>query len=369
MPRKQSSLLRVKSLKCSFRLKPDQKTFDDFPQESSGEPSLSLIIAIFNRKDELFELLNSLIRQTDHNFEVLVVDDGSKIPLQPTIAQFEKLLNIRYFKKPNSGPGLSRNYGAARARNEWLLFLDSDTQLPPDYIANVKGNLRQIPCDAFGGADRAHRGFNLMQQAISYAMTSFLTTGGIRGKATSVGKFQPRSFNMGIKKSVFKKVGGFAEMRIGEDPDLSLTLWEQGYRTAFFADIAVYHKRRVDFGKFSRQVYQFGVARPILNRRHPRFVKASFAFPSLFLLGFIVGVLEYFLLSHPWILALYGLYSWLIIFDALRSTKNFSVAFLAVIASYIQLFSYGWGFLKSWFLLNVLRQKPEEAFPSHFYRP
>lgn len=333
------------------------------------EISLSIVIAIFNRKDELFELLNSLIRQIDKSFEVLVIDDGSQIPLQPTIAQFEKLLNIRYFKKPNTGPGLSRNYGAARARNSWLIFLDSDTHLPPEYIANVKANLRQYPCDAFGGADRAHRGFNLIQKAISYAMTAFLTTGGIRGKKTSVGKFQPRSFNMGIKKSVFREVGGFSELRVGEDPDLSLTLWENNYRTAFFDDIAVYHKRRVDFGKFSRQVYQFGVARPILNLRHPQYVKASFAFPSLFLLGFFIGVLEYFALGHPWILALYGLYCWLIIFDALRTTRNVSVAFLAVIASFIQLFSYGWGFMKSWFLLNVLRKKPEDAFPTHFYKP
>ncbi|AZA82840.1 glycosyl transferase family 2 [Chryseobacterium lactis] len=332
------------------------------------KPSISIIVAIYNRKDELFELLTSLTQQTDKEFEMMIVDDGSVIDLKPTIRNFEGMLNIKYFRKDNSGPGLTRNYGAARAENNWLVFVDSDVIVEKDYIQNIKNDILTIPCDAFGGADKAHKGFNLMQKAISYSMTSVFTTGGIRGSKKAVSKFQPRSFNMGVKKSVFEKVGGFSEMRIGEDPDLSMTLWENGFTTAFFDDIAVYHKRRVDFGKFSKQVYQFGCARPILNQRHPNYVKISFAFPTLFMLGYMMGFLEYFMMGRGIILTFYGLYTVLVFFHALLLTKNISIAGMAVISTYIQMFSYGYGFLKSWILLNVARMKPEEAFPDHYYK-
>lgn len=331
-------------------------------------PTLSIVVAIFNRKDELFELLNSLSFQSDKDFEVIIVDDGSRIALLPTVELFEDRLDIQFFRKENSGPGLTRNYGARRAKNNWLIFVDSDVIVEADYIQNIKKNIQTIACDAFGGADKAHKGFNLMQKAISYSMTSVFTTGGIRGSKSAVTKFQPRSFNMGIKKAVFEQVGGFSEMRIGEDPDLSMTLWENSFTTAFFDDIAVYHKRRVDFGKFSKQVYQFGCARPILNQRHPNYVKISFAFPTLFLLGYVLGFLEYFLLGRGFILFFYGLYTFLVFFHALLKTKNISIAGMAVISTYIQMFSYGYGFLKSWILLNIFRMKPEDAFPHHFHK-
>ena len=331
-------------------------------------PTLSIVIAIFNRKDELFELLNSLCFQTDKDFEVIIVDDGSLIPLLPTVELFQDRLNIQFFRKDNSGPGLTRNFGARRAKNDWLVFVDSDVIVEKDYIENIKKDILEIPCDAFGGADKAHKGFNLMQKAISYSMTSVFTTGGIRGSKSAVTKFQPRSFNMGVKKSVFNEVGGFSEMRIGEDPDLSMTLWEKGFKTAFFDNIAVFHKRRVDFGKFSKQVYQFGCARPILNQRHPNYVKASFAFPSLFLIGYVLGFIEYFFFRKGFILSMYGLYTFIVFFHAMWKTKNISIAGMAVISTYIQMFSYGYGFLKSWILLNIFRMKPEEAFPHHFHK-
>ncbi|MBC7557343.1 MAG: glycosyltransferase, partial [Chryseobacterium sp.] len=255
-----------------------------------------------------------------------------------------------------------------RAKNDWLVFVDSDVIVEKDYIENIRKNLSENPCDAFGGADKAHKGFNLIQKAISYSMTSVFTTGGVRGSAKSVTKFQPRSFNMGVRKVAFLEVGGFSDLRVGEDPDLSMTLWERNFTTRFFDNIGVYHKRRTDFGRFSKQIYQFGVARPILNQRHPQFTKITFAFPSLFLIGYIVGIFNYFYWRHGLVLGFYGLYTFIIFFHALWKTRNVSIASLAVISSYIQLFSYGFGFLKSWFLLNVLRQKPEEAFPSHFYK-
>ena len=332
------------------------------------QKTISIVVAIFNRKDELFELLNSLIAQTDKDFEVIIVDDGSFVDLLPTVETFKEMLNIQYFKKPNSGPGLSRNYGANRAKNDWLVFVDSDVIVEKDYIENIKKNLEKTDCAAFGGADKAHKGFNLLQKAISYSMTSVFTTGVIRGSKKAVTRFQPRSFNMGVNKEIFLKIGGFSEMRIGEDPDLSMTIWENGYQTAFFDDIGVYHKRRTDLGKFSKQVYQFGCARPILNQRHPDYVKPTFWFPTLFLLGYVAGILEYFLLQKGFVLACYGFYTLVIFLHALYLTKNIAIAAQAIITTYIQMFSYGYGFLESWIKLNVLKMKPEDAFPKHFHQ-
>ncbi len=332
------------------------------------QKTISIVVAIFNRKDELFELLNSLIAQTDKDFEVIIVDDGSFVDLVPTVETFKEMLNIQYFKKANSGPGLSRNYGANRAKNDWLVFVDSDVIVEKDYIENIKKNLEKTDCAAFGGADKAHKGFNLLQKAISYSMTSVFTTGGIRGSKKAVTRFQPRSFNMGVNKEIFLKIGGFSEMRIGEDPDLSMTIWENGYQTAFFDNIGVYHKRRTDLGKFSKQVYQFGCARPILNQRHPDYVKPTFWFPTLFLLGYVAGILEYFLLQKGFVLACYGFYTLVIFVHALYLTKNIAIAAQAIITTYIQMFSYGYGFLESWIKLNLMKMKPEDAFPKHFHQ-
>ncbi len=329
--------------------------------------TISIIIAIFNRKDELFELLNSLSHQTDKDFEVIVVDDGSQIDLVPITDLFQDHLDIKFFRKTNSGPGLSRNYGARRAKNDWLVFVDSDVIVEKDYIQNIKKNLVENPTDAFGGADKAHKGFNLLQKAISYSMTSVFTTGGIRGNKKAVTKFQPRSFNMGVNKVIFNEIGGFSDMRIGEDPDLSMTLWEKGYQTRFYDNIGVYHKRRTDLGKFSKQVYQFGVARPILNQRHPDYTKLTFWFPTVFLVGYIIGFIHYFVWSFGLVLMGYGLYTFVVFLHALYKTKNVSIAAMAVISTYVQMFSYGWGFLESWFKLNILKQTPKDAFPKHFH--
>ena len=290
------------------------------------QKTISIIIAIFNRKDELFELLNSLIAQTDKNLKIIIVEDGSSVDLLPTVETFKEMLAIQYFKKKNKKKKKNRNNGDRRAKNDWLVFVDSDVIVEKDYIENIKKNLENTDCVAFGGADKAHKGFNILQKAISYSMTSVFTTGGIRGSKKAVTRFQPRSFNMGVNKEIFLKIGGFSEMRIGEDPDLSMSIWENGYQTAFFDDIGVYHKRRTDLGKFSKQVYQFGCARPILNQRHPNYVKPTFWFPTLFLLGYVAGILEYFLLHKGFVLACYGIYTFVIFFHALLLTKNLVIS-------------------------------------------
>lgn len=351
------------------------------------EIKFSIIIAIYQREDELKELLQSLIHQTDSDFETIVVDDGSPDSLEVVVNPFKSKLSIHYFHKENSGPAKSRNYGMQQASGNYFIFLDSDTTAPPDYIETIRKELMGNYVDAFGGPDAAGKDFTDMQKAITFSMTSFLTTGGIRGGKKHVGKFQPRSFNMGISKKAFKSTGGFGNLRIGEDPDLSMTLWESGFETRLFSDARVFHKRRTSLKKFAKQVYQFGVARPILNQRHPKYTKLTFWFPGLFLLysvfcmiyftfsffsiksnfnleGFWIS-LNYFSLLWLFILPLI-LYLCLIFFFSAVRFRNLKVGLLSVITTLTQFFFYGFGFLKSWILLNIFKIKPEKAFPGHF---
>lgn len=335
----------------------------------------SIIIAVFNRKEELRELLESLAKQTLKEFEVIVVDDGSTVALRPLTEEFSSILNLKYYYKENTGPGRSRNFGCQKASGDYFIFLDSDTITTPDYLEKVSRELQNNFVHAFGGPDKAGKDFTPLQQAISYSMTSLLTTGGIRGRKKHIGKFQPRSFNMGLSREAFHKTSGFGNLRVGEDPDLSMRIWNKGYETRLFPEAGVFHKRRTTLSGFANQVYKFGVARPILNQRHPQYAKITFWFPSLFLIGFLIsilllaaGILK--LYTPAWLLFLpiliYFLYFFLIFIDASSQTKALKIGLLAVVTSLIQLCSYGWGFLKSQFRLNILKLKPETAFPGHF---
>ncbi|MDR2122172.1 MAG: glycosyltransferase [Flavobacteriaceae bacterium] len=326
---------------------------------------LSLIIAVYNRKEELRELLNSLSVQTDRDFEVVVVDDGSKEKLESAAAEYSEQLNIKYLYKNNTGAGLTRNYGTRHASGNYFIFIDSDCIVPENYIKNIRENLSKDYVDAFGGADSADESFNNLQKAISYSMTSLFTTGGIRGNKKSVDKFQPRSFNMGISKKAFDAVGGFSEMRIGEDPDLSLSLWEKGYQTRFFSECKVFHKRRTSLKKFSKQVYHFGIARPILNQRHPDYTKITFWFPSAFMIFTLCSLSVSFI--RWWLMIPLLSYCCIIIIDSSRKNKSITVGVLSLVSTFVQFFSYGLGFLWSFTALNILKQKPEKVFPSHFY--
>lgn len=337
----------------------------------------SIIIAVYRRKEELSELLASLRTQSDKEFEVVIVDDGSPESLEELVNSYQSKLNIQYFYKENSGPAQSRNYGMQRAKGNYFIFLDSDTITPKNYIENVRKELESNYVDAFGGPDAADESFTPLQKAISFSMTSFLTTGGIRGGKRHVGKFQPRSFNMGISKEAFEKTGGFGNLRVGEDPDLSMTLWENGFETRLFPDAQVFHKRRTSLKKFAKQVYQFGVARPILNQRHPGSGKLTYWFPSLFIIGLFLSFLGYLIListpTHVWLQYVLGIpflvylvYFFLIWIISTLQFKILNVGFLSIITTLIQFSCYGYGFLKSWILLNIFRMKPEKAFPSHF---
>ena len=315
----------------------------------------SIIIPVFNRPQEVDELLGSLCTQTFNDFEVVVVEDGSTEKCEEVCQKYADKLNLNYHFKPNSGPGPSRNYGAERSQGEYLIILDSDVIVPERYLEIVKSELDCEPCDAFGGPDRAHPSFTPIQKAINYAMTSFFTTGGIRGGKQKLDKFYPRSFNLGIKKSVFEALEGFAPMRYGEDIDLSTRIFSNGYSCRLFPEAFVYHKRRVKFSSFFRQVKHSGEARVILKKKYPDTFKLVHLLPAAFVVGNLFLVVM--ALFHHWLwLAPILLYCMMVFVDSLIKNKDMKVALLSVPAAYVQLFGYGTGFIKaSW--NDILRKK------------
>lgn len=326
----------------------------------------SIIIPVYNRPEEVRELLLSLQDQTFKDFEVLIVEDGSDIPCREIVERFSGSLNIRYFLKENQGPGPARNYGASEANGQTLIFLDSDCVLPPTYMECVSEELNKSDAGAFGGPDRAHSGFTDLQKAISFAMTSFLTTGGIRGGKQKLDRFHPRSFNMGIRRSVFDEVGGFSTMRFGEDIDLSLRILEQGFQTRLFPSAWVWHKRRTDLRKFFRQVFNSGCARIVLTRKHPGSLKIVHLLPSLFLLGVV------FLLIltpvWPWAITPIIAYAIALFLSALLLEHSIRVAILAIPASFIQLAGYGSGFLTALWKVTVRKDEHPFSFVGNFYK-
>ncbi|WP_299317549.1 glycosyltransferase [uncultured Maribacter sp.] len=330
--------------------------------------SFSFIIPVYNRPNEIKELLDSLRLQTyDKTFEVVIVEDGSTISSEEVIGEYVDSLAISYYKKPNSGPGDSRNYGMSRAKGNYLIVLDSDCILPPQYLVEAEKSLQEDYVHCYGGPDAAHESFSTVQKAINYAMTSFLTTGGIRGGKKAVDKFQPRSFNMGISKEAFENVGGYGNIHPGEDPDLTIRIWNKGYRTKLISEAFVYHKRRIDWNKFYIQVNKFGMVRPILNKWHPETKKVTYWFPTVFCFGLLVSIILA-IAGFMVPLYFYFLYFLLLFIDALRKTGNLKVAFLSLVATAIQFFGYGYGFFKSTLYINTTDKKPEEIFPKLFFR-
>lgn len=317
----------------------------------------SIIIPVYNRPDEINELLESLTKQTVQDFEVLIIEDGSTDRCDEIVKSFEDNLPIRYYFKENSGQGFSRNYGFERANGEWLVVFDSDCIIPPDYLEKVELFLSNEPLDAYGGPDRAAASFTVIQKAISYSMTSPLTTGGIRGNKNKVGKFHPRSFNMGIRREVFEQTGGYIITRKGEDIEFSIRIAEKGFKIGLIPNAYVYHKRRTNFRQFFKQLHFFGTARINIGRFFPAEVKLVHYFPSVFTIGLVLCLLGV-LIGNQW--AWMGLRLYLIYFAALfvfatGKTENFWVGALSVVAALVQLTAYGIGFIQE--TLVSLRDK------------
>ena len=342
----------------------------------------SIIVPVYNRPDEVDELLASLTRQAYPDFEVVVVEDGSTVPCKEVCDKYADKLPVRYFMKPNSGPGQSRNYGAEKSNGDYLIILDSDVVLPDGYLAAVDKELQANPCDAFGGADASHPSFTPVQKAISYSMTSFFTTGGIRGGKKKLDKFYPRSYNMGIRREVYQQLGGFSKMRFGEDIDFSYRIVEAGYECRLFPDAWVWHKRRTDLKKFFRQVYNSGIARINLEKRHPGTMKLVHLLPMVFTVGVIALILisavgrvlmEYddvykwfWLFALPWLPIL--LYSALIFTDSTVKNHSVKIGFISIGAAFVQLMGYGFGFIEAWWKRCVLGKDEFQAFEKTFYK-
>lgn len=305
----------------------------------------SVIIPVFNRPDEVDDLLCSLTKQTYVHFEVVVVEDGSTLTCEAIVDKYKKQLDIHYFKIPNSGPGMARNYGVERSRGEYVLILDSDCILPACYIEQVHDTLKHRPADAFGGPDRAHKSFTPIQKAINYAMTSFFTTGGIRGGKRKLDAFYPRSFNMGVRREVYLSLGGFSRMRYGEDIDFSIRIRQAGYKIRLFPAAYVFHKRRTHFWQFFRQVQHSGSARIVLYHKYPDSLRLVHCLPAAFVVGSLLLVALSF--CYPALLFLFLLYAIILWIDAyFRNQRNTWIATLAVCASFIQLSGYGIGFIQ-----------------------
>ena len=345
----------------------------------------SIIVPVFNRPDEVDELLQSLVGQTLKDFEVVIVEDGSQKPCKDVCDKYAGRLDVKYFLKNNSGPGQSRNYGAERANGEYLIVLDSDVVLPEGYLKAVDDELRREPADAFGGPDCAHDSFTETQKAISYSMTSFFTTGGIRGGKKKLDKFYPRSFNMGIRRDVYMRLGGFSKMRFGEDIDFSIRIFKAGCRCRLFPEAWVWHKRRTDMRKFFRQVYNSGIARVNLYIKYPESLKLVHLLPMVF----TVGVILLFLIAcFGRIMMVYGnpadFYSWyylvvgaispillfsLIIFiDSSIQNKSMPIGFISIGAAFVQLCGYGFGFISAWWKRCLLGHDEFHAFDKTFYK-
>ena len=360
----------------------------------------SLIIPVYNRPDEVDELLQSLVTQTETDFEVLIVEDGSTVPCREVVRKYENLLNLEYYEKRNSGPGQTRNFGAGRSLGDYLIVLDSDCVLPSGYLQAVNEELERCKTDAFGGPDRAHESFTAVQKAISYSMTSFFTTGGIRGGKKKMDKFYPRSFNMGIRREVYHALGGFSKMRFGEDIDFSIRIFKGGYTCRLFPEAWVWHKRRTDLKKFFKQVHNSGIARINLYKKYPESLKLVHLLPMVFtvgtslllllaLVGWIGSVWDFQIRHHypyapdySWVTGYAGLFhalSWipllpillfclLIFADASLQYKNMKIGLLSVAASFVQLFGYGTGFIRAWWKRCVQGKDEFSAFEKNFYK-
>lgn len=328
----------------------------------------SIIVPVYNRPDEVDELLESLLHQEEKDFEVIVVEDGSQVPCGDVCQRYAGQMELRYYEKPNSGPGQSRNYGAERAAGEYLLILDSDVVVPPGYLKAISEELERQPADAFGGPDCSHPSFTDIQKAISYSMTSFFTTGGIRGGKKKLDKFYPRSFNMGIRRDVYLRLGGFSRMRFGEDIDFSIRIFQAGCHCRLFPGAWVWHKRRTDFRKFWRQVFNSGIARINLYKKYPDSLKLVHLLPMVFTVGVAALLLLALVLCALWPLLPLLFYALIVFLDASVKEKSPKIGLLSIAAAFIQLTGYGCGFLQAWWRRCVRGKAEFSAYEKNFYQ-
>lgn len=320
----------------------------------------SIIVPLYNRPEEIGELLQSLVAQTYKQFEVIVVEDGSTRDAKDVVEGFQGKLDVRYFVKHNEGQGFARNYGFAQAKGDYFIVFDSDVLVPEQYLSIVQSAIELEGWDAFGGADAAHPSFTPIQKAISYSMTSVLTTGGIRGNKVHVGQFHPRSFNMGISRQVWEQTGGFKFSRRSEDIEFSIRMIRSGFKVGLIEGAFVYHKRRSNFKQFFNQTYNFGKGRIDIVQLYPEELKLVHLLPSVFTISLGL-LLALNLLSLVFVSGVSWLYylTWIgnfllliyvasLFFHSFSKTKDLRVAGLSVVAAFTQLIAYSCGLMRNY---------------------
>lgn len=315
----------------------------------------SVIIPVYNRPSEIFELLTSLKNQTYFDFEVILVEDGSSIKSDQVAAQFESILSIRYFFRKNQGQGFARNFGMNQAKGDFFVILDSDVILPPDYLRVLNDAIHERKLDAYGGPDAAAADFSNLQKAMDFAMTSFWTTGGIRGKLKNPSKYQARGFNMGVSRALYETIGGFVDPNRGEDIEWSIRIKKSGFKLELIEEAFVYHKRKNTLWSFAKQAFSFGRNRVNVSRFHPEAIKLVHWLPTfflLFLISIILNALYFHFLLIPHLLIL-GVWAALVISTSSWKYQSILVGILALLTSIIQLCGYGAGLVVELFRKGV----------------
>ncbi len=308
----------------------------------------SVIVPIYNRPDEIDELLNSLTCQTYADFEVLIIEDGSTVICEDIINSYKDRLDVSYFFKENGGQGFARNYGFERAKGDYFIVFDSDCLIPKNYFEVVLKGIKEDELDAYGGPDAAHDSFTDIQKAISYSMTSPISTGGIRGNKNHVGTFHPRSFNMGISREVYEKTKGYILPKKGEDIEFSIRIINFGFKTGLINEAHVYHKRRTSFGQFYKQLHFFGTARINIFRFFKSELKFVHFFPLFFVL-FLTLIPAWYFVFKPFCYLSIGFVLFLSLFNFILATLKYRsaiVGFYSIFTVFIQLTAYGMGFMK-----------------------
>lgn len=319
----------------------------------------SVIVPTFKRPNEVNELFDSLTQATYKEFEVILADGTPDKQLEPVIAKYQDKLTIRHLHRPYLGISESRNLGAEHAKGDYFIFFDSDCIIPPAYFEEVNAYITKHQPDAFGGPDAAGASFTPVQKAISYSMTSLLTTGGIRGGKKRVGKFHPRGFNMGISKTAFEKNGGYSLLKCAEDIELSIRLMHQSYKVVLIPEAFVYHKRRTNFKQFYRQVFRFGAARINIFRLYRNELKITHVFPVAFL--FYILWIPLSAVIHPLValgsLGLLLLYFFALFVHSTGLNNSLKVGMLSVASAIVQFTAYGFGFLTNFWVLIIMKRK------------
>ena len=335
----------------------------------------SLIIPTYNRLNELQELIPTIEQQEYDltSIELVIVDDGSTDGTSAYINSYKSDLKITYVKQQNQGPGPARNIGMSLATGAYFIFVDSDCLLPPQYFSELAAGITAEGYEAFGGPDTYHPSFSPLLKAINYAMTSFIGTGGTRGSKKSIAKFYPRSFNMGISRTVYDIIGGFGSMRHGQDMDYSARIYQAGFQVGLISDAFVYHKRRTSLWRFFKQIHNWGVTRINLAGLHPNMLKPIHLAPAFIL---IAGLL--ILLSAPFWLwgfallkfGLLGLVA-LMIFISIQSFleyRSVQVALLSILTLFIQVFAYAVGSLNGIWQKWILRKPIAIGITKNYYK-